>query len=126
MATNTRRRSPEAVNSSHQAICRSYLAAYAAKDLATVEALLADDIHLRDWKISVRGKAAALDETGKNFAAAESISIDIVRLHDCGQTVAAELKIIVNRSEVLHVIDVLEFDATGRICAIRAFLGRDD
>jgi steroid delta-isomerase len=102
------------------------LAAYAAKDLDAVGRLLAEDVRLRDWKISVRGKTAALDETRRNFAAAESISIEILRLHASGPTVAAELRIEVDEHNVLYVIDVLDFDAAGCITAIRAFLGRGD
>ena len=37
--------------------------------------MLAEEVHLRDWNISVFGKAEAIRETAKNFAEAESIEI---------------------------------------------------
>jgi len=106
------------------ALTRAYLQAYARKDLAAVAELFAEDIQLRDWNISVSGKAAALDETRKNFAGADSLEIDILALYGQGPTVAAELQILVNGKIDLRVVDVIEFDTAGRICAIRAYLGR--
>ena len=44
-----------------------YLRAYEKKDLDSVSDMFADDIALRDWKISVKGKRLAVDETRKNF-----------------------------------------------------------
>jgi len=108
----------------YPALVRAYLQAYASKDLAAVADLFAEDIQLRDWNISVSGKAAALDETRKNFAGADSLAIDILALHGKGPSLAAELKILLNGQLDLRVVDVIDFDAAGRICAIRAYLGR--
>ena len=104
----------------------AYLAAYAAKDLEAIAAMFADDVRLRDWKISVRGKDAALAETQKNFAAAETIAIDILATYVAHGAVAGELRIVVDEREVLYVVDVVSFDAQGRITSIRAYRGRED
>ena len=104
----------------------AYLEAYAAMDLQGVADMLAEDVLLRDWKISVSGKAAAVDETRKNFDSSDSIDIEILGTYESGDTVAGELKITVNETEVLHVVDILEFDAQGRIVSIRAYVGRED
>ena len=88
--------------------------------------MFADNIILRDWKIRVSGIEKALEETHKNFQAADSIDIDVLNTIEENRTVAAELKIVVDRTEVLHVIDVLTFDSENKICAIRAYLGRGD
>ena len=55
--------------------------------------MLAEEVHLRDWKISVFGKAEAIRETVKNFAEAESIEIHILALYESTDTVAGELHI---------------------------------
>lgn len=102
----------------------TYLAAYGRKDLAAIGGMFADDIHLRDWKISVRGKHAALAETAKNFESARSIEIDVVSTCESDNTVAGELHIRVDGETELFVVDVAEFNETGRIRAIRAYLGR--
>ena len=105
---------------------RAYLAAYAARDLAAIEPLLADGVTLRDWKIRVAGKAEALAETRKNFEAAQQLRIDMLAAYERPGGAVAELKIIVNGRDTLFVVDVFDFDASGRIAAIRAYIGRGD
>jgi len=107
-------------------LVRAYLAAYAARDLAAIEPMFADAITLRDWQIRVAGKAEALAETRKNFEAAQHLSIDVLAAYEREGGAAAELKIVVNRRDRLYVVDVFDFDAKGRIAAIRAYLGRSD
>ncbi|PRX54168.1 nuclear transport factor 2 family protein [Flagellimonas meridianipacifica] len=112
--------------SSRKELCKLYLQRYAQKDLAGVEAIFAEDIILRDWKIRVEGKKKALKETKKNFEAAKSIEIEILEMHQDKDTVAAELKITVNETEELYVVDVITFNSQGLITSIRAYLGRGD
>ena len=104
----------------------AYLNHYAAKQLDAIAALIADTITLRDWQISVSGKAAALAETAKNFAGAKSLEIEVLRIYEGGNSVAGELRILVDGSIELFVVDVIEFDAAGQITSIRAYLGRGD
>jgi hypothetical protein len=109
---------------------RRYLAAYAARELATLSPLLADGVTLRDWNLCVAGKPAALAETQKNFDAVQGFDIDVLALYGCPNGVAAELRIdIVNldgSQSTIYVVDVFDFDAEGRISAVRAYLGRGD
>lgn len=104
----------------------AYLEAYCAKDLRAVSGMFAADITLRDWKISVFGKAAAIAETDKNFRSAGTIEIDILATYESGDALAGELRIVVDKTEVLYVVDVLSFNEHGQISAIRAYLGRAD
>lgn len=106
--------------------CRYYLQKYEEKDLEAMNELFDDAISLRDWKIHVRGKKEALAETQKNFENANSLAISILHTHESEDSVAAELKIVVNEVEVLYVVDVIRFSATGLITDIRAYLGRGD
>ncbi|GGP27615.1 nuclear transport factor 2 family protein [Silvimonas amylolytica] len=105
---------------------RAYLQAYEHKNINEIGAMFAPDVALRDWKISVRGIEAALAETRSNFAAAQSIQIDILRLYESASSVAGELRILVDGTVELFVVDVLDFNTQGQISAIRAFLGRGD
>jgi ketosteroid isomerase-like protein len=104
----------------------TYLKLYADKNISQITEMFADDVALRDWKISVFGKAAAIAETEKNFSAAITINIEPLHIYEAGNTVVGELRIIVNETEVLHVIDVITFDTDGKIKSIRAYLGRGD
>ncbi len=107
-------------------LVRAYLAAYAARDLAAITPLFADEITLRDWKIRVVGKAAALDETRKNFEAVQQLQIDVLSAYERPGGAAAELKIVVDGRDTIYVVDVFDIDAQGRIAAIRAYIGRGD
>lgn len=114
------------MNGSRLDLVRAYLAAYAARDLAAVEPLLADAVTLRDWQLRVVGKAAALAETRKNFDAVDSLVIDVLAAYERPGGVAAELRIVIDGRDTLHVVDVFDVDADGRIAAIRAYIGRGD
>lgn len=63
--------------------------------------MLADEVHLRDWNISVFGKAEALRETAQNFTKAESIEICVLAVYENEDTVAGEIHIC----ESLHCPD---------------------
>ena len=104
----------------------AYLTHYANKDIAKISAMLAEDVTLRDWKISVSGKASAIAETEKNFQAADTVEIEILHLYAAEQGVAGELRITVDGTDILYVVDVVTFNTDGKIKAIRAFIGRGD
>ncbi len=104
----------------------TYLQNYSDKDLIKIYEMFADDITLRDWKISVSGKKAAIAETEKNFASAKAIKIEIINIYESADTVAGELKIVVDNSDALYVMDVVKFNANGKIKSIRAYIGRSD
>jgi steroid delta-isomerase len=102
----------------------SYIHHYETKNVEKISEMFADDITLRDWKILVTGKTAALAETRLNFDAARSIQIQTLRLYEATGSIVGELKIVVDGSIELFVVDVVDFDSEGRIKSIRAFLGR--
>ena len=101
-----------------------YLKKYENKDLKGIEDIFSDDIVLRDWKIRVEGKEKALFETKKNFESVDSIEIKVLSLYENDNSVAAELKIIINNSEELYVVDVVTINSEGKINSIKAFIGR--
>jgi len=104
----------------------SYLRHYELKQLDPISEMFSPDITLRDWKIFVRGRAAAVAQTKANFEAAKSIQIEPLRMYEAFGCVAGELKIVIDVNLELFVVDVVDFDAEGKISAIRAFLGRGD
>ena len=111
---------------SNKEISLSYLKKYADKDLSSIETMFSDDIVLRDWKIRVEGRKNALKETRKNFENADTIEIEVLSTYENKNTVAAELKITVDTTEELYVVDVITLNKEGKISSIRAYLGRGD
>ncbi|NKI33539.1 nuclear transport factor 2 family protein [Croceivirga thetidis] len=113
-------------NRSNKELCLYYLKKYAEKDFKAMQELFAENIILRDWKIRVVGIDKALAETKKNFEEAQTITIEILSTYENLDTVAAELKILVNGTEELYVVDVITFNAEGKVISIRAYKGRGD
>lgn len=102
---------------------RRFLAAYAAKDLDAVCAQVSDDVLLRDWNLEVRGADAFRAETQRNFAAADTIEVEVLHLHATQVSVAAEVLITVDGTIRLRVVDVFDVDADGRVTAVRSYNG---
>ena len=95
-------------------------------DLKGIESMFSENIILRDWKIRVTGKKNALEETRKNFEAADSIAIKVLSTLENKNSIAAELKINVDNTEELFVVDVITFNSQSQIESIRAYLGKGD
>lgn len=106
-----------------ESLARRFLEAYAAKDLAAIASLVADDVLLRDWNLEVRGRAAFLAETQHNFDNAASIAIDVLHLHATPRSAAAEVLITVDGHIQLRVVDVFDIDAAGLVTAVRSYKG---
>ncbi|MBN4055200.1 nuclear transport factor 2 family protein [bacterium AH-315-K03] len=104
----------------------AYLSHYSDKNISKISGMFANDITLRDWKISVSGKATAIAETQKNFDSAKTIEIEILHTYEAEQAVTGELRIVVNETEVLYVVDVVTFNTNNQIKSVRAYLGRGD
>lgn len=121
-----RGRSRATWNMTHTERFVAYLNAYARKDLEGIAAMFSEDIQLRDWQLAVSGRDAAVAETRKNFAAAQTLAIEVLALHESANAAAGELRIVVDGHIELHVVDVIDFAPDGRIKAIRAYLGRGD
>lgn len=105
---------------------RQYLDSYARKDLDAISRMLAPDVTLRDWNIAVRGRLAVEQATRQNFQDADTIAIDVLSVYERDGAVAGELRIVVDGTIELFVVDVIDFDSEGRVKAIRSYKGSGD
>jgi ketosteroid isomerase-like protein len=101
-----------------------FLNCYAKKDIHGISQMLADDVTLRDWNISVHGRAEVEAATQQNFRDAESIEIDVLHVYESQDAVVGELKIVVDRTIELYIVDVIQFDSASKLNAIRSYKGR--
>ena len=85
--------------------------------------MFAENISLRDWDITAVGKEQVVTANRTIFTAVETIEVTPIHLYQEGQTVIAELEILIDDTERLLVIDVLQFDRHGKIESIRAYKG---
>ncbi|WP_152488489.1 MULTISPECIES: nuclear transport factor 2 family protein [Pseudomonas] len=100
-----------------------YFNAFSSRDINGVRESLAANVVLRDWEISRQGIDDVLAATASIFASSRTIDVVVVALYLDGSTVSAELEISFDGGAPLLVMDVLEFDAVGKILSIRAFKG---
>ena len=98
--------------------------------------LLTEDCYLRDWEIEKNGRQNILDFVQELYDGITRIDVDILNLHQDGNTVAVEFiinlqKTCENAASYLDrpgairfvVTDIIEFTDEGKIKAIRAFKG---
>ena len=100
-----------------------FLLAYEAKDIDAIAQMLTDNVRLQDWNLVAQGKDAVLAETRKNFLDAEQLQIEVRQFYAGENCAAARLKIVVNRSIELEVVDTIEVNRDGLIGSIRAYKG---
>ena len=114
-----------------------YVAAWNARDVAALNASLCAGVALRDWAIAVTGRDAVVQANANIWRGAPKIRLFPLRWHVAalpaagrGASVAVELLVFVNGTApgpgddaALKVVDVLEFDRDGRVCAVRAYRG---
>ncbi len=104
-------------------VLAAFLKSYEAKDIDAIAVMLTDDVHLQDWNLEARGKAAVLEETLKNFHDAEHLQIQVRQFYEGSDCAAARLRIVVNGSVELEVVDTIEVNADGKVRSIRAYKG---
>lgn len=98
-----------------------YLKSFAEKDIGSLEVLFADTITLADWEGQLVGKENILNFNKKIFASINNIGVDVVKVAVGQNTVMAELRITLNNTQVVNVVDVIEFDDENKIQSIKAY-----
>jgi ketosteroid isomerase-like protein len=106
-----------------ESLAKAFLTAYERKDIAIVGQMLANEVVVRDWNQEVLGKEAAIAEFTKNFEAANSLSIEVLRTFSSSDGTAVELEIVVDETENLRVIDVFSFNKLNQIDSIISYRG---
>ena len=104
-------------------LAQEVLAAYQRKDIEYFSKNFSEDVVLRDWNLQVTGRDAAIKEFSKNFRDANSLEIKILQLLQSDDSVAAQIEILVNQTELLRVVDVITFTEDQSIRSIIAYKG---
>ncbi len=107
----------------YRRIAHDYVDAFNRRDIDRLATLFDPAVTLRDWALDARGRDAVLQANREMFAATASIHATVLNSVAEGRRVVLELDVVVNGQERLPVVDILEFDGTGRLLAIRAFKG---
>ena len=103
-------------------LATQYFETFSNKDLDGLEDMFTDDVSLRDWTRSATGKIGMLAANKDIFDSVNTITATPVALYEEGDTVIAELVILVNDNESLLVVDVIKF-RDNKISSVIAYRG---
>ena len=104
-------------------IALSYFRDFSNKDIASLRGFFANDIVLRDWEIEAEGIEAVIEANKNIFNNVTSIFVEPQNLYQEENIIIAELKIIINKSETIYVVDIIEFNYQEKIKRIFAYKG---
>ena len=99
-----------------------YFETFSRKDLDGLALMFTDDVVLRDWERSADGKVDMLAANKAIFDAVDTITVTPLALYEDGNTVTAEIEVLVNGDTKLLVVDVITFDGD-KISSLRAYKG---
>jgi len=77
---------------------------------------------LRDWNGLAEGRTDVETANKNIFDSVETITVTPTALYQDGNTVSAELDILINGTEKLLVVDVITFEGD-KIASVRAYKG---
>ena len=104
-------------------ITLKYFKDFSNKDISSLKKVFANDIFLRDWEIEAKGIDAVIKANQNIFDNVISIFVDPQNLYQEGNIVIGELKIVINDSEIIYVVDLIEFNEENKIKRIFAYKG---
>ena len=104
-------------------LLNNYQKAFNSKDLERLERMFSEDIILKDWEISAKGKNSVLKANKNIFDSVETINCKTIKNYILGNTAICVLKILIDNKDEIEVIDIIEFDNEEKICSIRAYKG---
>jgi ketosteroid isomerase-like protein len=102
-------------------VIEAYFKAYELKDLAALSELLADDVTLKDWEISVTGKEDVLAKAGELFQAFDTIIFKDLIIYQDGGTFWCEFELPLPDGGSIHVVDKIVVGENNLIISIEAF-----
>ena len=104
-------------------ITLKYFKDFSSKDISSLKEVFAKDMVLRDWEIEAKGIDAVIKANQNIFDNVISIFVDPQNLYQEGNIVIGELKIVINDSEIIYVVDLIEFNEENKIKRIFAYKG---
>ena len=99
-----------------------YFETFSRKDLDGLALMFTDDVVLRDWERSAEGKIDMLAANKAIFDAVDTITVTPLALYEDGNTITAEIEVLVNGDTKLLVVDVITFIGD-KISSLRAYKG---
>tara|TARA_Y100000768_G_C23747270_1_gene572174 strand:- start:374 stop:727 length:354 start_codon:yes stop_codon:yes gene_type:complete len=103
---------------------KNYFEIFSKKDLSGLKKMFSKNIQLKDWEIEAKGIEKVLKANKNIFDSVNTIQVTPLKIYVHKNIVIAQLIIEINKNEdLLHVVDIIEFDKSGKILSIRAYKG---
>ncbi|MGA0351968.1 MAG: nuclear transport factor 2 family protein [Acholeplasmataceae bacterium] len=105
---------------------KDYFIAFSGKNTKKLNDMYADSISLIDWIDSAQGKENVLEMNQNLFNSFNDIKINIKNMYCVKNVASCEIEILLdnrNKRTILKVVDIIEYDESAKIVAIRAYLG---
>jgi hypothetical protein len=99
-----------------------YFETFSRKDLDSLAGMFTANATLRDWNGSAEGKTDVLAANKNIFDSVDTIVVTPLSLYQDGNTVAAEIEVLINSEEKLLVVDIITFE-NNKISDLRAYKG---
>lgn len=109
---------------------KKYFSNFCSKNIEEIKDIFSDDIELKDWNNKFFGKKEVLKEVESIFNSFTSIRLDVCSIYnstdtinceDSGNKFACQIEITFDDGKPLSIIDLIEFDDTGKIKSILAY-----
>jgi|LWDU01.1.fsa_nt_gi hypothetical protein len=102
-------------------LAKKYFNLFSKKSIGRIAEMLSENVVLNDWETTCSGKEEVLNATQSIFDNVESIDIKLVNIYCEGNSVIAELNIVINNSIMESVLDIITFDNNKKIININAY-----
>ena len=102
-------------------ITRKYFDLFSNKDLKNLGKLFSKNISLIDWDINVSGKKNVIEAISNIFSSVDSIIIEEKNIYKNDNIALCEIKIVINKTQILKVIDIIKFNNKNEIIEISAY-----
>jgi hypothetical protein len=103
-------------------LVKNYLADFCTKNLENLEKVYDNEVQLRDWEITAKGKENVISANKELFSNFETIKIHILNTSYRDKLVFVEF-ILELDDTVLNVVDVININDNGKIKSIKAYKG---
>lgn len=117
---------------------KKYFSNFCSKNIEEIKDIFSDDIELKDWNNEFFGKTEVLKEVESIFNSFTSIRLDVCGIYNSTDIIncedgeyllivpsenkfACQIEIIFDDGKPLSIIDLIEFDDTGKIKSLIAY-----
>ena len=100
----------------------SYFEIFSRKDLDSLVTKFNEDTTLRDWENSANGIEAVMAIYKSIFDSVETIQATPIAVYQDGNTIIAELDILINDTDRIIVTDIIKF-VGDKISSVHAYKG---